>query len=88
MYGMGRNGKKKNFISVCRGMMQRTGRLTLCYFSFSVFQGKSLSLLCASLTWLRDHKAKTFDVNLQDGEEGKFQDVVLTTSEIRSLKIL
>ncbi|KAF8461097.1 helicase C-terminal domain-containing protein, partial [Kalaharituber pfeilii] len=30
--------------------------------------GKSLSLLCSSLTWLRDHKAKTFEASLQEAD--------------------
>lgn len=32
-------------------------------------QGKSLSLICASLTWLREHKRKQFDEGMQ-WEEG------------------
>ncbi|KAK0382673.1 hypothetical protein NLU13_6686 [Sarocladium strictum] len=31
--------------------------------------GKSLSLICASLTWLRNHKAAEFDVSLQEAGE-------------------
>jgi len=39
----------------------------------TVIQGKSLSLICGSLTWLRDHKAKAFEEGLdweQDGRPG------------------
>ncbi|KAI5793775.1 helicase C-terminal domain-containing protein [Peziza echinospora] len=31
--------------------------------------GKSLSLLCGSLTWLREHKAKEFDAGVREGAE-------------------
>ncbi|KAF2088523.1 DNA repair helicase [Saccharata proteae CBS 121410] len=31
--------------------------------------GKSLSLICGSLTWLREHKRKVFEEGLNDGEE-------------------
>lgn len=33
-------------------------------------QGKSLSLICASLTWLRDHKRRRFEEGLDWGDEG------------------
>jgi len=32
--------------------------------------GKSLSVLCSSLTWLRDHKRKEFDVSLSGQTNG------------------
>ncbi|KAH7018140.1 DEAD-2 domain-containing protein [Microdochium trichocladiopsis] len=32
--------------------------------------GKSLSLICAALTWLRNHKRETFDVSIEDAVNG------------------
>jgi hypothetical protein len=34
-------------------------------------QGKSLSLICGALTWLRDHKGKEFEAGLDWGQDGK-----------------
>ena len=35
-----------------------------------LLQGKSLSLICGSLTWLRDHKGKTFTEGLNWTQNG------------------
>ncbi|KXJ89276.1 DNA repair helicase [Microdochium bolleyi] len=32
--------------------------------------GKSLSLICAALTWLRNHKRETFDVSVEEAAKG------------------
>ncbi|KAH8175198.1 hypothetical protein LIA77_03616 [Sarocladium implicatum] len=45
---------------------------TVSYFKVSnagPISGKSLSLICASLTWLRNHKAAQFDVTLQQARD-------------------
>lgn len=44
--------------------------LSLLIHGFILFQGKSLSLICGSLTWLREHKRKAFEAHLENSEHG------------------
>ncbi|POS82814.1 hypothetical protein EPUL_004116, partial [Erysiphe pulchra] len=36
--------------------------------------GKSLSLICGALTWLRDHKKKLFEISISEDLKGKYVD--------------
>ncbi|KAH0542102.1 hypothetical protein FGG08_003482 [Glutinoglossum americanum] len=38
--------------------------------------GKSLSLICGSLTWLREHKKKSFEEQIEEGQDDQFVEPV------------
>lgn len=65
-------------IKALRYLRNRTFGISYAYQTVSpraygscCFKGKSLSLICASLTWLREHKRKAFEEELEIDANGQ-----------------